>query len=168
MAVTCTLVLSAAVVSATFAGLGVPLRAFGVCNTESKLGVPYTSYPPVWLGRGRYDWKPLDDQVDDFLKASPAARFICMVDLNTPRWLARELLQRAGAHLWTDEPLAVVANRRFLSVHVKAGGRKRVHLPRRCRKVVELLTDRVVAENVETFEYAFRSPDTALFELLDE
>lgn len=78
--------------TAVFAGLGVPLRAFGVCNTESKLGVPYTSYPPVWLGRGRYDWKPLDDQVDDFLKASPAARFICMVDLNTPRWLARDYL----------------------------------------------------------------------------
>ncbi|MDO5317967.1 MAG: hypothetical protein Q4G65_05010 [bacterium] len=78
--------------TAEFAKMGIPLRAFGVCNTDSKLGVPYTSYPPVWLGRGKYDWKPLEAQVDDFLKVSPDAQFICMVDLNTPRWLARDYL----------------------------------------------------------------------------
>lgn len=78
--------------TAAFAKMGIPLRAFGVCNTDSKIGEPYTSYPPVWLGRGKYDWAPLEAQVDDFLKTSPEAQFICMVDLNTPRWLARDYL----------------------------------------------------------------------------
>ena len=74
-----------------FAEMGVRLRAFGVCNTDNALGKPYSDYPPVWLGSGEYDFAPLERMVGDLLEASPDAEFLCLLDLNTPRWLARRL-----------------------------------------------------------------------------
>lgn len=74
-----------------FAEMGVTLRAFGVCNTDNAIGKPYSDYPPVWLGSGEYDFLPLERMVADLLEASPEAEFICLLDLNTPRWLARQL-----------------------------------------------------------------------------
>lgn len=74
-----------------FAGMGVRLRAFGVCNTDNAFGKPYSDYPPVWLGSGEYDFAPLEGMVGDLLEASPDAEFICLLDLNTPRWLSRRL-----------------------------------------------------------------------------
>jgi len=94
-----------------FADLGVPLRAFGVCNTDNMLGKPYSDYPPVWEGRDRYNWQALDDMVGDLVKASPKASFICLLDLNSPRWLARKMsfdsfdaVTHAACHpLWRAE-----------------------------------------------------------------
>ena len=74
-----------------FADMGVTVRAFGVCNTDNAFGKPYSDYPPIWLGRGEYDFEPLEQMVSDLLAASPNAEFICLIDLNTPRWLARRL-----------------------------------------------------------------------------
>ena len=74
-----------------FAEMGVKLRAFGICNTDNAFGKPYSDYPPIWLGPDEYDFAPLDQMVDDLLKASPDAEFICLLDMNTPRWLARKL-----------------------------------------------------------------------------
>ena len=36
----------------------------------------------------------LDRQFDDILAANPNAEFVCIVDLNTPLWLARQLSSR--------------------------------------------------------------------------
>ncbi len=77
--------------TAAFAGMGIPLRAVGVCNTVSGRGTPYSDYPPVWLGPGRYDWQACDKAFDDLIAASPSARFMVLVDLNSPSWLARRL-----------------------------------------------------------------------------
>ena len=76
----------------TFAEMGVGVRAFGVCNTNAKHGQPYSEYPTVWRGEKDYDWASLDAQVGDILRAAPDDRLICMVDLNTPAWLARRWL----------------------------------------------------------------------------
>ena len=76
----------------------------------------------------------------------------------------KEIFKAAGCHFWTDEPLPVMANGRLLSIHVKDGGRKAVHLPRKCAKVVDLLTDRVVATDCTDFEDDFASPDTKIYE----
>ena len=73
-----------------FAEMGVKLRAFGICNTDNAFGNPYSDYPPIWLGPGKYDFAPLEQMVGDLLAASPDARFLCLLDLNTPRWLARD------------------------------------------------------------------------------
>ena len=78
----------------------------------------------------------------------------------------REIFAAAGCHFWTDESLPVVANDRLLSVHAKDGGRKRIRLPFRAAKVVDLLSDRVVAEDCTSFEDDFSSPDTKIYELV--
>ncbi len=78
----------------------------------------------------------------------------------------REMVRRAGVHLYTDGDDPVYANQRLLAIHVKEGGEKKVHLPRVCKKVVDVINGKVVAENVSDFIYPFLTPDTALFELI--
>ena len=46
-------------------------------------------YAPHWLHEDVYDWGIVDAQFDSMISANPDVRFICMVDLNTPTWLAR-------------------------------------------------------------------------------
>ena len=74
-----------------FAKMGVKLRAFGVCNTDNALGLPYSDYAAVWKGPDSYEFGPFDQMVAELLAASPEAEFICLVDLNTPRWLQRKI-----------------------------------------------------------------------------
>ena len=69
-----------------FADMGIPLRCFFAANTINAMGQPYCDYPPIWRGFQKYDWSALDAQVEDFLKGSPEAEFLCMIDLNTPYW----------------------------------------------------------------------------------
>ncbi len=80
----------------------------------------------------------------------------------------RKILEDAGVHMYTDEPLPVFANDRLVAVHVKNGGKKEIKLPRKAKKIVELFTEKTVGENTDKFVYDFKSPDTALFELIDE
>ena len=77
--------------TARFARLGVPMRAFGVCNTHAGNGNWYGAYPMVWKGPGVYAWENLDRQVADILAASPDAQLFCLVDLNSPPWLQRKM-----------------------------------------------------------------------------
>ena len=72
-----------------FADMGIPLRHFFAANTINAYGKPYCDYPPIWKGIRQYDWSALDAQVEDFLKVSPNAKFVCMIDLNTPYWAIR-------------------------------------------------------------------------------
>lgn len=63
-------------------------------NTANSLGQPYSKYPPVWRWFGKYDFESLNKQFDDVLAVNPEADFICMIDLNTPLWLQRQLALR--------------------------------------------------------------------------
>lgn len=69
-----------------FAEMGIPIRCFFAANTINHGGKPYCDYPVIWKGFGEYDWSALDAQIADFLKVSPNAEFLCMIDLNTPYW----------------------------------------------------------------------------------
>jgi len=69
-----------------FGAMGVTNRCFFAANTINAIGNPYCEYPLIWKGFGNYDWKALDAQVEDLVKASPDACFMCMIDLNTPYW----------------------------------------------------------------------------------
>lgn len=55
------------------------------------MGNPYCEYPLIWKGFGRYEWSALDAQVCELLTASPDARFLCMINLNTPYWATHSL-----------------------------------------------------------------------------
>ena len=74
-----------------FSGSGVNTICFFPANTVNSLGEPYCKYPPIWQWFDNYDFQPLDQQVKDILEVNPQADLICIIDLNTPLWLARQL-----------------------------------------------------------------------------
>jgi hypothetical protein len=76
---------------AQFRDAGVDTVCIFAANTDNSLGKPYSAYPPVWRWFGKYDFGSLDKQYDDVLAVNSNATFICMVDLNTPIWLQRQL-----------------------------------------------------------------------------
>ncbi len=82
----------------------------------------------------------------------------------TPEVL-RKLAEDAGVHIYFDEYAPVFANERLLAVHTATGGKKTVRLPKKYSQVRELYSGKVVAEDADSFEYEFKKPDTALFEL---
>lgn len=86
--------------------------------------------------------------------------------LYTVEELAR-IARRAGVHRYVDECAPVFAHEHFLAVHAKEGGEKRIHLHNKVKRVVDLLTDKVIAENTDSFIVQFATPDTRLW-LLDD
>jgi hypothetical protein len=76
---------------AQFRDAGVDTVCIFAANTDNSLGQPYCKYPPVWRWFGKYDFESLNKQYDDVLAVNSNAQFICMVDLNTPVWLQRQL-----------------------------------------------------------------------------
>jgi len=79
-----------------FGAAGVKVHCIFPANTLCSLAVPYSSYPPVWLGPDRYDFECLDRQIAQVLDANPSARIICMIDLNTPDWWVRAHGRKSG------------------------------------------------------------------------
>jgi len=69
-----------------FAAMGITNRCFFAANTINGRADPYCEYPLIWKGFKKYDWSALDAQAEDLVKASPNARFMVMIDLNTPYW----------------------------------------------------------------------------------
>ncbi len=74
-----------------FAQAGVDTICFLPANTVNSLGQPYSAYPPIWHWYDTYDFTTLDRQIADVQEASPGASLICIVDLNSPAWLSRQL-----------------------------------------------------------------------------
>jgi len=77
-----------------FKEVGVDTVCIFAANTDNSLGKPYSKYPPVWRWFGKYDFASLDKQYDDVLAVNSNATFICMIDLNSPVWLQRQLSLR--------------------------------------------------------------------------
>ncbi len=73
------------------AAAGIHLVCLSTMNTANSCGEPYTTYPPLWRWFGAYCWDGLDQQINDTLAIDPQARFFCVLDLNSPQWLARQL-----------------------------------------------------------------------------
>ena len=78
----------------------------------------------------------------------------------------REIMRRAGVHLYVEGADPVYANQRLLAIHCKEGGEKKIALPTTCKKVVDVFKGQTVAENISVFTYRFETPDTVLFELV--
>ena len=73
-----------------FAETGVKEYCVFAGNTANSLGEPYSQYDPVWKWYNTYDFTPFDEQMTDLLRIVPDARIICLIDLNSPLWLARQ------------------------------------------------------------------------------
>ena len=69
------------------------IRQFCVfpANTTNSLGQPYVDYPPNWLYSDAYEFEHADRQINDLLSVAPEAELLCMIDLNSPNWLVRQL-----------------------------------------------------------------------------
>ncbi|MDD2708845.1 MAG: hypothetical protein PHV34_12740 [Verrucomicrobiae bacterium] len=71
------------------AKIGIDTVCFFPANVVCSLGIPYSEYPPIWIGPGTYDFSPFDQQARMLIKSNPNIKLICMVDLNTPLWWSR-------------------------------------------------------------------------------
>ena len=77
-----------------FTAAGFDLFTVFPSNSVNSLGEPYSQYKPLWYWFDTYDFAALDEQFEDVLSINPRAEFLCMIDLNTPLWLARQLACR--------------------------------------------------------------------------
>ena len=78
----------------------------------------------------------------------------------------RQAAVEAGVTIVCQDAVPVYANERLVAVHVAHGGEKTLTLPTDCRQVRELHTGQVIPVTDRRFSYTFKTPDTALFELV--
>lgn len=80
--------------------------------------------------------------------------------------LLRRLYRAAGVHVYTDQDVVLSANRAWLMLHTNHADDYEIRLPRRCRRVVDVTTDTVVATGTDRFTRPLPKFATAVF-LLD-
>ena len=94
-----------------FAFIGVDQYVVFASHSTNSLGEPYGQYDPTWLWYDTYDFAPFDQQMNDVIGICSEAKILCMIDLNSPLWLARQLyvdsypaVTLANAHdRWREE-----------------------------------------------------------------
>ena len=86
-----------------FAQIGVKQFAVFGGNTTNSLGEPYCQYDPIWKWHDTYDFTPFDEQMNDVFRICPDAEILCLIDLNSPLWLARQLYVDSYAELTLAE-----------------------------------------------------------------
>ncbi|MDO5579718.1 MAG: hypothetical protein Q4G69_01150 [Planctomycetia bacterium] len=74
-----------------FFDVGVNTVCIFPSSTCNSLGEPYGKYPSIWRYPKSYDWESLEKQFDEIIAINPNVEFLCMVDLNSPTWVARSL-----------------------------------------------------------------------------
>jgi len=80
-----------------FGEAGVDVYAVMPSNSFNSLGEPYCKFKPFWVWDETYLWGVVDEQFDLVIRQNPRAKFICMIDINSPLWLARRLNRIHGA-----------------------------------------------------------------------
>ena len=84
---------------------------------------------------------------------------------NVPASVLRRLAREAGAHIYCEVEEPLYANDRLIALHTIEGGKRTVTLPKTCRRVTEVFSGRVVAENADRFEDTLTAPCTVLYEV---
>ena len=82
-----------------------------------------------------------------------------------PADVLRKLAREAGAHIYCEAEEPLYANDRLIALHTIEGGPRTVVLPKKCRRVTELFSGRVVAENTDRFEDTLTAPCTVLYQV---
>lgn len=75
----------------------------------------------------------------------------------------RALYREAGVHVYSECGDVLSANDSWLMLHTRTTGTKQVVLPKTCRKITEITTEKVVAENVSAFSIDLPIYSTAVF-----
>ncbi|MBQ6533965.1 MAG: hypothetical protein IJI37_02245, partial [Opitutales bacterium] len=79
-----------------FGEAGVDVYAVMPSNSYNTLGEPYCKFKPFWVWYDTYLWGVVDEQFDLVIRQNPKAKFICMIDINSPMWLCRVLDRKYG------------------------------------------------------------------------
>ncbi|MBR5161336.1 MAG: hypothetical protein IKW80_06875, partial [Thermoguttaceae bacterium] len=77
--------------------------------------------------------------------------------------LLHKIYREAGVHLYTDSDAVISANDSWLMIHTREVGNYEVKLPRKCRKVTEITSEKVVAENADCFTIPLGKFQTVIF-----
>lgn len=83
----------------------------------------------------------------------------------TPQTL-RQVAVQVGVTIMCQDQVPVFANERLVAIHMAQGGKKTITLPRDFRQVRELYTGQVCPVSERHFSCTFKTPDTALFQLI--
>ena len=75
----------------------------------------------------------------------------------------RGIYREAGVHVYTDSDVVLSANSAWLMLHTREAGDYKIALPRKVRKVTEITTEKVVAENADGFTLNLPKHATAVF-----
>lgn len=65
---------------------GVKLFSILTSGIICALGVPYSLYGESWVGDHEYNFEPIDNQIDLFIKSAPDCYFALMIQLDTRPW----------------------------------------------------------------------------------
>lgn len=84
---------------------------------------------------------------------------------NVPADVLRKLAREAGAHIYCEAEEPLYANDRLIALHTITGGPRTIVLPKKCRRVTEVFSGRLVAENSDRFEDTLTPPCTVLYEV---
>ena len=133
-------------------------------------------HAPGILSEGKYDpenVRPLtgvpfgsDDHTIRIFPTHRSVYFATLTDLTSEE--LRRLAAEAGVHLYTPPGNAVWTSAEFLMVHRKGPASVPVSLPRKVKRVTELFSGRVVAEDADSFTEEFSDSGTCLYSLEQE
>lgn len=129
-------------------------------------------YSPGIIADGKYDPKQVEaltgipwEAKELTARQMDGWRSVYSPRPNVPASVLRKLAQDAGAHIYCEVEEPLYANRRLIALHTITGGQRTVVLPKTYRRVTELFSGRVVAQNASRFEDKLTPPCTTLYEL---
>jgi hypothetical protein len=84
---------------------------------------------------------------------------------NAPAGILRRLAREADVHIYCEAEEPLYANDRLIARHTIEGGHRTIVLPKKSRRVTELFSGRVVAENAKRFDDTLTAPCTVLYQV---
>ena len=127
-------------------------------------------YSPGIIADGKYDPSQVEALTGNPWEAKELTsremdgwRSVYSPQPNVPADVLRKLAREAGAHIYCEAEEPLYANDRLIALHTIEGGPRTVVLPKKCRRVTELFSGRVVAEDADHFEDTLSRPCTVLY-----
>jgi hypothetical protein len=129
-------------------------------------------YSPGIIADGKYDPRQVEKLTGIAWEAKELTtrqmqgwRSVYSPQPNVSATVLKKLAREAGVHVYCEAEEPLYANRRLIALHTITGGPRTVVLPKTCRRVTELFSGRVVAENASRFEDKLAAPCTVLYEV---
>lgn len=135
-------------------------KAVGIAKRQKSLFTVRAGEGVRELARGT---GALKDKTVMALKQHPKWTSVFSAIPGMTAGLLRERFRQAGVHVYTDCGDVLSANESWLMLHTRTAGTKQVMLPRTCRKVTEITTERAIGKNIRAFTIALPQYSTAVF-----